>query len=163
MHVAGLSSLIASSVQTGARIRSTIFEPGQAVDREQDALATLSPESHHILLRLLARRDVANLRLASPCFRQLPQSYFRRLVETEMPWVWELSAQQGKPLDWHALWCKLHAADGGSGLDEKYREETRRENEQGGGDLTERYQAFRTQLVEEGVGREEFNDRLGKR
>lgn len=56
-----------------------------------DPFSRLPSELQHILLEQFSRQDVANLRLVSPAFKQLPQNYFRHLVETEMPWLWEVS------------------------------------------------------------------------
>ena len=74
-----------------------------------------------MLLTHLDIADVVNLRLASHVFKQLPQTYFHHLVQTDMPWI-ETEALQGKLVDWYALWCKFSAADGGASLDEKQRE-----------------------------------------
>lgn len=87
-----------------------------------DPFSRLSPELQHILLGQLSRQDVANLRLVSPAFRQLPQSYFRHLVETEMPWLWELYDLPKHSIDFYHLWCRLHEADGGSQRDMQERE-----------------------------------------
>ncbi|KAI6903467.1 hypothetical protein KC318_g6973 [Hortaea werneckii] len=82
----------------------------------------LPSELQHILLEQLSRQDVANLRLVSPAFKQLPQSYFRHLVETEMPWLWEVSELPKHLIDFYRLWCRLHEADGGSQQDLHERE-----------------------------------------
>jgi hypothetical protein len=37
----------------------------------------------------LESKDVANLRLASHAFRQLPIYFWRHLTLKEMPWLWE--------------------------------------------------------------------------
>lgn len=86
-----------------------------------DRLSTLSPELKEMILRRLERKDVANLRLASREFTELPQTYFRQLVETKMPWMWELNSVEWQGLDWYKLWCKLSAADGGPQTDAKER------------------------------------------
>jgi len=87
----------------------------------KDPFSQLPPELRQLLPLYLARSDIANLRLASASFRQLPQLYFQNLVRTEMPWIWELDTSEGR-CDWYMLWCKLHAADGGAGMDEKERQ-----------------------------------------
>ena len=74
-----------------------------------------------MIVDLLSRRDVANLRLASLSFVQLPQTYFHQLVKTEMPWVWEIESLQPNQIDGHELWRKLSAADGGPCKDEEER------------------------------------------
>ena len=94
---------------------------GTAVD-VSDSFAAISPEIKLMLLHQLSRTDVASLHLASRCFMQLPQVYFHQLIQEEMPWVWEIEDRmQDKQIDWYQLWCKLSAADGGSGSDEQAR------------------------------------------
>ena len=86
----------------------------------KDPFTSLSPELRLIILNRLEIQDVANLRLASRSFRQLPQSYFHHLIQQQMPWVWELDTliPQAKDIDWHALWLALSSADGGAQKDE---------------------------------------------
>ena len=122
MHVNGLNELIASCGRSGDVASDVVFEQGRTVASNQDVFANLSSELIQMLTTYLDRRDVGNLRLVSSSFRQLPQIYFRRLVETEMPWLWELATVDTRKLDWYTLWCKLFAADGGSYLDVKERE-----------------------------------------
>lgn len=69
----------------------------------------------------LSRKDVANLRLSSIYWRQLPQLYFHHLVLTEMPWLWEILSIASKDMDWHALWLRLSASDGANNLDQEER------------------------------------------
>ncbi|KAK5739442.1 hypothetical protein LTR17_005347 [Elasticomyces elasticus] len=121
LRVLGLDQLINSCALDGEASCEVVFNVGQAVESHYDPFAALSPELCELLLGHLERRDVANLRLASRCFRQLPQLYFRRLVETEMPWIWEVATLKGRKVDWHNLWCRLSAADGGAGMDAKER------------------------------------------
>ena len=54
-----------------------------------DPLATLPLEIQHLILGSLGSRDIANLRLASRAFQQLPNGLWYRLVREEMPWLWE--------------------------------------------------------------------------
>lgn len=98
------------------------FTSGPSVSEGKDPFAQLSFELRSAILLSLDKKDVANLRLASASFVRLPQSYFRHLVQTEMPWLWEVdSLPPGQPIDWHALWIQLSRADGGALLDEQYR------------------------------------------
>lgn len=100
-----------------------VFDESTASSPADDPFAALSAELRLALLNLLDTRDVANLRLSSRPFRQLPQSYFRRLVLDEMPWVWEVSslADPARDTDWHQLWLRLCGADGGVCKDEEER------------------------------------------
>jgi hypothetical protein len=91
----------------------------------QDLFQTLSAELRIMLLEMLGSRDVANLRLCSRSFSQLPQTFFRHLIAREMPWVWELhdtsESTLDRNIDWFALWTRLSASDGGACVDEKKR------------------------------------------
>lgn len=119
-HIKGLSALLGSCT-TGEQA-DTISEMDQAQPSTSDPFASLPPELQLMILLQLGRVDVANIRLASRTFKQLPQAYFNHLVRTEMPWVWEIDDIRPGTIDWYKLWCALSAADGGSGLDEKERE-----------------------------------------
>ncbi|THC96688.1 hypothetical protein EYZ11_003843 [Aspergillus tanneri] len=61
--------------------------PSQA--RPADPLASLPLELRLLIVGFLGSRDIANLRLASRAFEQLPVSLWYRLVRDEMPWLWE--------------------------------------------------------------------------
>lgn len=108
-----------------------VFSQLSSSESARDPFQALSAELCMMLLDTLDRHDVANLRLCSQTFSQLPQTYFKRLIRDEMPWVWELHdtgsgggskgpAKRG--IDWFTLWNKLCAADGGDCSDEKARE-----------------------------------------
>ena len=117
----GLSELIESCLPKTGYVCQSIFDPsehrGDGSTTHSDPFSRLPPELQHVLLGRLSRRDVANLRLVSPAFKQLPQIYFRHLVETEMPWLWEISDLPKHQIDFYRVWCRLHEADGGSQLD----------------------------------------------
>ena len=103
-----------------------VFKPLVASTSAQDPFQALSPELCAMLLELLGSQDVANLRLSSKAFSQLPQTYFRHLIRQEMPWVWELHDTDGgsepkRGLDWYDLWKDLWILDGGFCADEDAR------------------------------------------
>ena len=105
-----------------------VFEPLVASKSAKDPFQALSPELRALLLELLASSDVANLRLSSKAFSQLPQTYFKHLIRQEMPWVWELhdtnsGIEPKRGLDWFALWWHLWTNDGGYCGDEVARAE----------------------------------------
>ncbi|KAF7190902.1 hypothetical protein HII31_08061 [Pseudocercospora fuligena] len=54
-----------------------------------DLFGKLPQELILMILSNLPSNDLANLRLASRAFRQLPGSVFQDLVWREMPWLWE--------------------------------------------------------------------------
>ena len=49
-------------------------------------------------------KDIANLRLASRAFRQIPIIQFRRFVIEEMPWLWEAVDFPIAETDWYRLY-----------------------------------------------------------
>jgi hypothetical protein len=105
-----------------------VFNPPlvSATPAAHDPFRALPPELCAMLLEMLEIRDVANLRLCSRTFSQLPQTYFKHLIRREMPWVWELhdkhsGSEPKRGVDWFALWNQLSASDGGSCADEKKR------------------------------------------
>lgn len=55
-----------------------------------DPFAYLPTEISHLILSYLPSADVANLRLVSRKFEQLPLSMFHWLIREEMPWLWEV-------------------------------------------------------------------------
>ncbi|KAI6844494.1 hypothetical protein KC340_g6380 [Hortaea werneckii] len=125
VDVPGLSTLIQSCLVKREDVCESVFDPSgpsRPKATHSDPFSRLSPELQHILLGRLSRQDVANIRLVSPAFKQLPQSYFRHLVETEMPWLWEVSELPKHLIDFYRLWCRLHEADGGSQEDLHERE-----------------------------------------
>ncbi|KAK5113899.1 hypothetical protein LTR85_010432 [Meristemomyces frigidus] len=119
VEIPGLDSLVQGCVMESEHMRDVVFDARERSVPGHDPFSRLSPELCQMLLKYQSRKDVANLRLVSMSFSQLPQTYFRHLIETEMPWMWELSELKG--LDWHNLCCKLSIADGGAGIDEKER------------------------------------------
>lgn len=108
------------------RESDVVFKPLVASASEKDPFQDLSPELRAMLLELLPSSDVANLRLSSKAFSQLPQSYFKHLIRQEMPWVWELQdtnsgSETKRGLDWFAVWNDLWVYDGGYCIDEEGR------------------------------------------
>ncbi|KAI7167164.1 hypothetical protein KC319_g1909 [Hortaea werneckii] len=120
VDVPGLSTLIHNCLVKEGDVCESVFDACEhTTDKAEhyDPFTRLPPELQQILLEQLSRQDVANLRLVSPIFKQLPQTYFRHLVETEMPWLWEVSDLPKHRIDFYRLWCRLHEADGGSQQD----------------------------------------------
>ncbi|KIN03069.1 hypothetical protein OIDMADRAFT_102868 [Oidiodendron maius Zn] len=67
-------------------LESTLTSPGLSTD----LFNTLPQELILDILFYLPSRSIANLRLASRAFRQLPISVFRTLLMDEMPFLWEV-------------------------------------------------------------------------
>lgn len=122
VEIPGLDDLIGSCLYSTQDKSDVVFAaPNSDYDTGEDPFTALSPELKLMILLMLQRLDVANLRLASRSFRQLPQHYFRHLIRTQMPWVWEIDSLQPRHVDWYRLWHALSAADGGACADEKER------------------------------------------
>jgi hypothetical protein len=65
----------------------------------KDRFNTLPQELILEVLSHLPSRDIANLRLASRMFRQLPVLLWRHLLRKEMPWLWEVWGTD-EPFKW---------------------------------------------------------------
>lgn len=123
INVSGLSDLMDACISTDAPTEVAFGAPesGHAHGNDIDPFAVLSPELRHLIIDQLPRASVANMRLVSRSFGQLPQSYFHRLIMAEKPWVWEVESLWGSRVDWHALWCSLKRADNGLQVAEQNR------------------------------------------
>lgn len=88
------------STQNGA------FDVPNTTPEPQDIFSTLPGELKQEVLVHLGTPDIANLRMASRSFRQLPILLWRRLLQEEMPWLWEV-------LDFHApyKWATVSVSD----------------------------------------------------
>ena len=65
------------------------------IDRSSpDLFGVLPLELQLAILDHLGMKDIISLRLASHTIRQLPPTFFRRLLKDEMPWLWE-------------VWCEM--------------------------------------------------------
>jgi hypothetical protein len=73
------------SSRAGAFAIATDQEP-----KAQDRFSPLPEEIKLEILSFLASSDIANLRLASRAYRQLPIFLWRKLLQKEMPWLWEV-------------------------------------------------------------------------
>jgi hypothetical protein len=64
--------------------------PDNSVATTQDPFNLLPLELGLQILGYLVPKDIANLRLSTRAFRQLPIFFFRKLILEEMPWLWEV-------------------------------------------------------------------------
>lgn len=55
-----------------------------------DLFCTLPRDLHYLLLDKLSSKDIANLRLASRAFVQLPNSIVKKKVKEDFPWFYEI-------------------------------------------------------------------------
>ena len=150
MNIPGLDGLIKSGSE--GRVSDVAFSSPRTASTARDVFSTLPIELRRTIAELLPGKDVANLRIASANFTELPQSYFHHLIKTEMPWVWEVEDLHANEVNWYGLWRKLAAADGGSYEDEKKRVWARRQLKM----LTDRAKA---ELERQG-GEKEPSDRV---
>jgi len=60
----------------------------------------------------LPSKDIANLRLASLAFQQLPTILFRRLLFEDMPWFWESRDLPLAEIDWYHLYRQVKSCWG---------------------------------------------------
>ena len=65
-----------------------------------------------MILEHLGSKDIANLRLATPVFRQLPTILFRRLFLEDMPWWFEMKDLDVASVDWYDWYCKWKSVGG---------------------------------------------------
>ncbi|CAD6571131.1 MAG: hypothetical protein ASARMPREDX12_004138 [Alectoria sarmentosa] len=71
----------------------------------QDPFSALSAEITSMVLDHLGSKDIANLRLATPVFQQLPTLLFRRLLLEDMPWLFEVKDLEMARIDWYEWYC----------------------------------------------------------
>ena len=91
--------------EESAKIREkAVLSPPNAA---KDPFPPLSPEITSMIINLLGSKDIANLRLATPVFRQLPTIMFRRLLLEEMPWFFEVRDLDIAKYNWYELYCAL--------------------------------------------------------
>ncbi|CAD6584366.1 MAG: hypothetical protein ASARMPRED_001748 [Alectoria sarmentosa] len=79
----------------------------------QDPFSALSAEITSMVLDHLGSKDIANLRLATPVFRQLPTLLFRRLLLEDMPWLFEVKDLDMARIDWYEWYCTWKNGGGG--------------------------------------------------
>lgn len=94
LFIPDLSSILGSAVSTDPAfdVRNGAFGIPQMAGGEAataDAFTVLPHELRLLLLSFLESKDIANLRLVSRSFRQLPIALWRHLILSEMPWLWE--------------------------------------------------------------------------
>ena len=82
-------------------------DAGLPTSTATDPFQKLSAELNTIIIAYLSSKDIANLRLAAPAFRQLPNILFKRLLLEDMPWFWEAQELNVSNTDWHHLYRKV--------------------------------------------------------
>jgi hypothetical protein len=69
-----------------------------------DLFMKLPNEIRSIILDDLSSKEIANLRLVTPAYRQLSVGLFRRLLLEDMPWLWEAKDLPIGNTDFHRLY-----------------------------------------------------------
>lgn len=69
-----------------------------------DHFMKLPAELRYIVLDTLSSKDIANLRLVTPAFRQLPVILFRKLLLQDMPFLFEAQDMPVGNTDWYHLY-----------------------------------------------------------
>ena len=72
--------------------------------KSSDLFMNLPNELRAMILDNLSSKDIANLRLTTPAFRQLNTTLFRRLLLEDMPWLWEAKDLPKGNTDFHRLY-----------------------------------------------------------
>ena len=80
--------------------------PSSTPNAAQDIFSVLPAEITSIILDWLGPKDIANLRLATPVFRPLPNILFQRFFWEEMPWLFEVKELDMAEVDWYELYCR---------------------------------------------------------
>lgn len=91
-YVPAWDKALASGAMSIETASPGVFDIGaEATSLGSDRFTRLPSEIHHRILTHLVGKpvDIANLRLASRAFRQLPQRLFRDLILHHRPWLWE--------------------------------------------------------------------------
>jgi hypothetical protein len=73
-----------------------------------------------MILQDLQAKDIANLRLVTRAFRQLPTTLFRKLLLEDMPFLWEAYDLAIGSTNWLKLYTNLHRQEF-KGLDNRER------------------------------------------
>jgi hypothetical protein len=95
LFVPGLGQILASAIHQEASFTAksgAFFDTNNVSARERsyDIFFKLPKELRFDILNYLSSRAIANLRLATRAYHQLPISLWRRLLKEELPWLWEV-------------------------------------------------------------------------
>ena len=88
-----------------------------------DPFACLPAELRIAILDNLRSKDIAALRLASRTFVQMPISYFQKLINRELPWLWEAWPTLNKPDNLkYSFWATVTTSEAERKLQSKQKE-----------------------------------------
>ncbi|KOC16485.1 hypothetical protein AFLA70_261g001451 [Aspergillus flavus AF70] len=101
-YVPKLREILGRAMDTGPSFspQDGAFEPLISMDKNtSDPFAGLPQEILDMIIDNLSTKDIASLRLVSRKFYQLHVSLWYRLIQEDMPWLWEVWSDE-KPYFW---------------------------------------------------------------
>ncbi|RAQ60756.1 hypothetical protein COH20_010907 [Aspergillus flavus] len=101
-YVPKLREILGRAMDTGPSFspQDGAFEPLISMDKNtSDPFARLPQEILDMIIDNLSTKDIASLRLVSRKFYQLHVSLWYRLIQEDMPWLWEVWSDE-KPYFW---------------------------------------------------------------
>ncbi|KUJ17088.1 uncharacterized protein LY89DRAFT_669511 [Mollisia scopiformis] len=72
-----------------------------------DPFWKLPQELRFAILEPLSGRDIANLRLVTPAYRDLPVILFRAVILSDFPWLWEIRELEVGTTMWYTLYMSI--------------------------------------------------------
>jgi hypothetical protein len=72
--------------------------------KSSDPFEKMPHELLHIILKHLSSKDIANLRLVTRAYKQLPVVLFRDRLLEDMPWLWEVNNLPTGEYDWYRMY-----------------------------------------------------------
>ena len=110
VHGAGQKTTFSASKGPNDSQTEVHRTPLSTPNEGKDPFYPLSAEITSMILDHLGSKDIANLRLATPVFRQLPTILFRRLLLEDMPWLYEVKDLDVAEIDWYSFYCTLKSS-----------------------------------------------------
>jgi hypothetical protein len=72
--------------------------------KSPDPFEKMPHEILWIILKHLSSKDIANLRLVTRAYKQLPTVLFRNRLLEDMPWLWEVNNLPTGEYDWYRMY-----------------------------------------------------------
>lgn len=118
LYVPGLRTILLNAGRNEEELTRNRIEESKLPKRNHtslqvghdDVFASMIPEIRLLLVSFLDASDLNNLRMASKAFTRLPNSVWRRLVQEEMPWLWE-SWHSSEEVHVPSFWTTVTAND----------------------------------------------------
>ena len=107
VHCASKTDILGGSDRPDESPTENRRTPSSSPNPAKDSFSPLPPEITSMILDYLGSEDIANLRLTTPVFRQLPTILFRRLLFEDMPWLFEAKDLGVAKINWYDYYCTL--------------------------------------------------------